>query len=291
MNDVERVQTVSNQLGEGPIWVVEEGALYWVDIDDRKIFRFRPSTDELESFEVETRVTALALRSSGGFVTATDKGLGYWDTQTQELSFFADPEADKPTTRFNDAAVDRQGRFWAGTMNEVDFVTPDGALYRLDPDGSLHTMAMEIPVSNGIGWSPDNRIMYFSDTMRQTIWAYDFDAATGDISNRRPFARVSEEGVLPDGLTVDSEGFVWNAQWGGWNVTRYDPAGNVERVIQLPAAQITCPAFGGENLEDLYITSAWGGLSQEDRRQQPLAGALFRVKVGIRGIAEPKFAG
>ncbi len=133
--------------------------------------------------------------------------------------------------------------------------------------------------------------MYFTDTMRQVILAYDFDPATGTISNRRPFAQVSEEGVLPDGLTVDSEGFVWSAQWGGWNVTRYDPTGKVDRVIRLPAQQITCPAFGGESLDELYITSAWTGLSQEEREKQPLAGALFRIKVGVKGLAEPKFAG
>jgi sugar lactone lactonase YvrE len=119
MSDVERVLTVSNQLGEGPIWHPEEAALYWVDIDEQKIFRFYPSTEELEVFDVDVRVTALAIRASGGFVTATDKGLAYWDTRTRELSFIADPEAEKASNRFNDGAVDRQGRFWAGTMNEV----------------------------------------------------------------------------------------------------------------------------------------------------------------------------
>jgi len=291
MNDVERVLTVTNQLGEGSIWHPDDGALYWVDIDERKIFRFYPSTEKLESFDVSTRVTALAMRASGGFITATDQGLAYWDAQTRELSFISDPEADKPSVRFNDGAVDRQGRFWAGSMNEVDFATPDGSLYRLDPDGSIHTMEVETTVSNGIGWSPDNATMYFTDSMRQVILAYDYDSATGAISNRRPFAQVSEEGVLPDGLTVDSEGFVWSAQWGGGNVTRYDPNGAVDRVIRLPAQQITCPAFGGENLDELYITSAWTGLSQEEREKQPLAGALFRIKVGVKGLAEPKFAG
>ena len=291
MNNVERVLTVTNQLGEGSIWHPDDGALYWVDIDERKIFRFYPSTEKLESFDVSTRVTALAMRASGGFITATDKGLAYWDAQTRELSFISDPEADKPSVRFNDGAVDRQGRFWAGSMNEVDFAAPDGSLYRLDPDGSIHTMEVETTVSNGIGWSPDNATMYFTDSMRQVILAYDYESATGAISNRRPFAQVSEEGVLPDGLTVDGEGFVWSAQWGGGNVTRYDPNGAVDRVIRLPAQQITCPAFGGENLDELYIASAWTGLSQEEREKQPLAGALFRIKVGVKGLAEPKFAG
>jgi sugar lactone lactonase YvrE len=123
------------------------------------------------------------------------------------------------------------------------------------------------------------------------ILAYDFDPATGNISHRRAFVQVTEEGVLPDGLTVDSEGYVWSAQWGGWRVIRYDPSGRVDRVIELPAQQISCPAFGGENLDELYITSAWSGLSAEAREKQPLAGALFRIKAGVRGIPEPKFAG
>jgi L-arabinonolactonase len=291
MSDVEHVLTVSNQLGEGPIWHPDEGALYWVDIDEQKIFRFCPSTDELETFDVDVRVTALAMRESGGFVTATEKGFAYWDAQTQKLSLIADPEVDKPSNRFNDGAVDRQGCFWAGTMNEVDVVSPDGSLYRLDPDESIHTMEVGIAISNGIGWSPDNRTMYYSDTIRQVIWAYDFDPSTGDISNRRPFVEIKRKDVLPDGLTVDSQGYVWNAQWGGWNVTRYDPTGAEDRVIQLPAQQITCPAFGGANLDELYITSAWGGLSEAEKEEQPLAGALFRVKVGVEGIAEPKFTG
>lgn len=291
MSDVTRVQTIINQLGEGPLWVAEEGALYWVDIDQRQILRFYPATDTLETFDLETRVTALAMRASGGFVTATDQGLAFWDTHIRQLSFFADPEAGKPSTRFNDGAVDRQGRFWAGSMNEVDFVTPDGALYRLDPDGSLHTMEVGIPVSNGIGWSPDNKTMYFTDSMRQVILAYDFDPATGNISHRRPFVQVTEEGVVPDGLTVDSEGYVWSAQWGGWKVVRYDPDGQVDRLVELPAQQISCPAFGGENLDELYITSAWSGLSEAERKKQPLAGALFRVRVGVKGIPEPRFAG
>jgi sugar lactone lactonase YvrE len=236
-------------------------------------------------------VTALAIRASGGFVTATDRGLAFWDTQTQVLSFIGDPEADNPSTRFNDGAVDRHGRFWAGSMNEVDFMTPDGSLYRLDPDKSIHRMEVEIPLANGVGWSPDDALMYFTDSARQVIWAYDFDPAAGSISNRRPFVRVSGKGLLPDGLTVDSEGYVWSAQWNGWNVTRYDPNGKVDRVIELPAQQITCPAFGGEDMDELYITSAAAGLGEEEREKQPLAGALFRVKVGVKGTPEPKFAG
>jgi sugar lactone lactonase YvrE len=291
MNEVEPVLSVTNQLGESPIWVAEEGALYWIDIDERTVLRFHPSTGHHESFDLDARITALAARASGGFVIATANGLAFWDPKIQELNFIGDPEADKPSNRFNDGAVDRQGRFWAGTLNESDFEASDGALYRLDPDRSIHKMETGIAESNGVGWSPDNRTMYFTETMRGIIWAYDYDPGTGAINNRRPFVQLPGENVYPDGLTVDSEGFVWGAQWGGWNVTRYDPTGKIERVVRLPAQQITSCAFGGENLDELYITSAWTGLSEEARKGQPLAGALFRIKGDVKGIVEPKFAG
>ncbi len=291
MSQVERVLPITNQLGESPIWVADEGALYWIDIDERRVFRFHASTGTYDSFDVDTRITALAARASGGFVIAAANGFAFWDPQTQDLNFIGDPEADKPTNRFNDGAVDRQGRFWAGTLNEADFEAADGSLYRLDPDGSIHMMEAGIAESNGIGWSPDNRTMYFTETMRRLIWAYDYDPAAGAISNRRPFVHISGEDIYPDGLTVDSQGFVWGAQWGGWNVTRYDPTGKVERVVRLPAQQVTSCVFGGENLDELYITTAWTGLDQEARKGQPSAGALFRIKVDVQGIAEPKFAG
>jgi sugar lactone lactonase YvrE len=291
MNDVDHVLAVKNLLGEGPVWVAEEQALYWIDIEGLKVFRFYPTTGRWESFDVSVPITALAARASGGFVTATMNGLAFWDTQTRELRFIADPEAAKTSNRFNDGAADRQGRFWAGTLNKVQFDAPDGSLYRLDPDLAIHTKQTGIAESNGIGWSPDDRTMYFVETMRRAIWAYDYDAATGAICNRRVFAEIAGEGVYPDGLTVDSEGCVWNAQWGGANVTRYDPAGKVERVIRLPVQQVTSCAFGGENLDELYVTTAASGLSEEDRQRQPLAGDLFRIRVGVRGLAEPKFAG
>jgi sugar lactone lactonase YvrE len=291
MSEVERVLAVTNRLGEGPVWSPGEGKLYWIDIEDKQVWSFQPSTGKGEAFDVEVPITALSLRAQGGFVVATVKGLAFWDTQPPGFEFVGDPESDRPSNRFNDGAVDRQGRFWAGTLNQVQFDAPDGSLYRLDPDRSIHRMEMGIAESNGIGWSPDNKTMYLTETMRHTIWAYDFDPTSGTIGNRRPFAQVSEQNIYPDGLTVDSEGFVWSARWGGWNVTRYDPAGKVERVIRLPAQQVTSCAFGGENLDELYITTAWSGLSEEDRRKQPAAGGLFRVHVGVKGLREPKFGG
>ncbi len=291
MSEVEHVLAVQNELGEGPVWSPDEQALYWVDIQNRLIYRYYPDTGKHEAFEVGVRVTVLAPRASGGFVVGTDKGFAFWDPQTQELDFIVNPEADRPHIRFNDGAVDSQGRFWAGTMNDQDPAAPDGCIYRLDPDGSVHRMETGFTVSNGTAWSPDRKTMYFTDTFRQVILAFDYSPEAGSISNQRPYVHVPEEEGFPDGHTVDSEGFLWSTHWGGWKVTRYDPTGKVEREIRLPVPNVTSCAFGGESLDELYITTAWLTMSDEDRKKCPLAGDLFRVKVGIKGMQQPAFAG
>jgi sugar lactone lactonase YvrE len=173
-------------------------------------------------------------------------------------------------------------------------MTPEGAtssLYRLDPDYSVHTMATGLTISNGIGWSPDRRTMYHTDTGRQVVHAYDYDPTTGSIENRRDFASTTDEQGFPDGLTVDAEGFVWIAFYGGWRVTRYGPDGKKERETRLPVANVTSCTFGGPDLTDLYITTAWSGLSDGERREQPLAGDLFLLRTDIKGQPESKFRG
>ena len=287
MNQVERVLSVKNKLGEGPLWHPEEQALYWVNIEQHCFHRLVPATGQHEIFAVGLPVGALAFRDSGGLVLATRDGFAFWDFRAQALEFIADPEADKPEARFNDGAVDRQGRFWAGTMS----AGPTSSLYRLDPDGSVYTMETGVTISNGIGWSPDDKTMYYTDTPLRMIYAYDFDPASGAIENRRPFIRTPDESGLPDGLTIDSEGFIWSARWDGWKVTRYDPAGKVEREIELPVQRPTSCTFGGAELDELYITSAWTGLSWVKRKLQPRAGDLFRIKVDVKGLEEPKFLG
>ena len=164
-------------------------------------------------------------------------------------------------------------------------------LYRLDADLSVHVMETGIGTSNGIGWSPDRRTMYYTDSPRQVIYAYDFDAESGGLSHRRAFMDSTGEWGFPDGLAVDSEGFVWSARWEGWKITRYDPQGQVEREIRLPVERVTSCAFGGPNLDELYITTAWTSLDDTGRAQQPLAGDLFRLRVGIKGQPASRFAG
>ena len=289
--EAEHLLGVGNELGEGPLWDHRSQLLYWLDIQNALIYRYEPVTGNHKTFGVPTRVTVLGLREKGGFVAGTAEGLGYWDPVTGALDLFADPEAGRPHIRFNDGAVDPLGNFWAGTMNENDPMAPDGALYRLDAKGSVREVAEGFTVSNGIGWSPDRKTMYFTDTFRCVIMAFDYDRSTGAIANRRTFIRVPEGEGSPDGLTVDSQGFVWSAQWGGWQVVRYDPAGQVERRIRLPVANVTSCAFGGQALDQLYITSARAGLREAERKAQPLAGDLFLLRTEVQGQAENTFLG
>ena len=165
------------------------------------------------------------------------------------------------------------------------------SLYRLDADLSIHKMETGVTISNGIGWSPDHKTMYFTDTPKKVIYAYDFDVETGAIEKRRNFVHAPDDPWSPDGLAVDSEGFVWSAQWGGWKIIRYDPKGKKEREVKVNAAHVTACAFGGPDLTDLYITTAWSGLSAEARRDQTQAGDLFLLQTDIKGLPEFKFAG
>lgn len=286
MTEVELVLDCKNQLGEGPMWSAAEKALYWVDILDNCFHRLDPRTGQTRRYAIDTMVGTVVLRQSAGFVLATQRGFEFYDGQSSEAKLIAAPEAGKPNSRFNDGAVDRQGRFWAGTMGQRD-----AALYRLDADLSVHKMETGISTSNGIGWSPDNRTMYYTDSSPRQIYAYDFDAATGQIANRRIFVQLPESDGVPDGLTVDSEGCIWSAVWDGWRIVRYTPDGAVDREVSVPVQRPTSCMFGGDNLDELYITSARTGFSEEDLKSQPLAGGLFRFRPGVKGLPEPLFAG
>ncbi|HEY0753753.1 MAG TPA: SMP-30/gluconolactonase/LRE family protein [Ktedonobacteraceae bacterium] len=292
MSHIEHLLAVQNSLGEGPIWSEEEQRLYWVDIDGQTFSRFDPAKGTREVFNVGLCIGVLALRTRGGLVMVTEKGFAFWHEQSG-LQMLADPEAENPHTRFNDGAVDSQGRFWAGTMCRLErqCPEPERSLYRLDRDGFLVVCQTEVFLANGIGWSPDDRTMYFTDTTRRTIYAYDFDSTTGAITNRRSFIRTAADAGFPDGLAVDSEGFLWSACWGAGKLIRYDPAGKRERELLLPVAYPTSCAFGGQELDALYITSARKALSEQEKKRQTPDGDLSRVHIGIKGRPEPMFAG
>ncbi len=291
---VEPLTETQNDLGEGPLWD-PQGRLFGTDINARRLYLWDPATGE-ETAKFSVKVGCIGLRESGGLVLATDggfallpaqKGLGEAGLESGEtgLEFLGDPEVDLPQTRFNDGAVDPGGRFWAGSYGGES-----NSLYRLDVDGSVHKIDTGFGIPNGTDWSLDGKTMYFTDSTAKTIYAYDFDVQTGAVENRRPFIVTEEDGV-PDGLTVDAEGFLWSARWGGWRVERYDPEGRLERTLTLPVSQPTSCAFGGTDLDELFVTSARVGLSDEALAEQPLAGRLFRLRPGARGREAFKFGG
>ncbi len=286
----EQLVASQNEVGETPMWIPEEGALYWIDSEGPRVCRWDPS-GETRSFDPGFPITALLRRASGGWVAAAKDGLYTWDHATGESRFLCNPMEGSPDLRFNDAIIDRQGRLLAGTMNQQNLEAPDGALYRIDPDGSSHELDKGLAVANGIGLSPDGATVYVTDMFHGRILAYDYDTNVGEAGNRRIFATVPGDQGLPDGLTVDAEGFVWSAHWAGWRVTRYTPGGEVDRQVPLPTANVTCMAFGGEDLKDLFVTTAWFMLSDEERNAQPMAGDLFRIRTDVKGLVEPGFAG
>ncbi len=277
-------------LGEGPTWSATTQKLYWVDILAPSIQVSDPATGHTRTIRMPELVGAIVPRRQGGFVTAMQGGFKTVDLTTGAVTLVAAPEADRPGNRFNDGKCDRRGRFWAGTL-ALDTSPSAGSLYRLDPDGRVSTMETGIHVSNGLGWSPDDRRFYFTDSGRRQIFVYDFDLESGRIENRRVFAELPEGAGTPDGLTVDAHGFLWSAQWDGWCVTRYDPDGKVERVINLPVPRPTSCIFGGPDLATLYVTSGRIRLSAAQLAESPLSGSVFALETGTRGLPENAFAG
>jgi len=291
MSDLEHLIASQDEVGETPIWIPGEQALYWIDLEGSRVHRYDPAGGKTVQWDLDVAVTALARRASGGWVLATKGGLAFWDQRTNTSEFIADPTAETPEVRFNDTVVDRQGRLLAGTANVVDFEAPDGVLYRLDPDLSLHVIDDGYAVTNGMGLSPDGKTLYVTDMFRNRIVALDYDTEAGTVSHRRTFVEVPAETGLPDGLIVDADGSVWSAHWGGSRVTRYDPDGKIQRTVPLPVSNVACMGFGGGELNDLYITTAWFFLSEAERKAQPRAGDVFRIRTDVHGLLEPEFAG
>ena len=292
MTGVTCVLDVRAALGESPVWSAEERRLYWVNINGCSVNRFDPASGQNELCQLSEQVGTLALREQGGLVVALRSGFHFLDFDSAELTAIADPEADKPDNRFNDGRCGPDGRFWAGTMRDPqDPAQRSGTLYCLDTDLSCRAMVGDIGVSNGLAFSPDGRTMYYADTRQETIWTYDFSAEDGTLSNRRVFATTHDLPGRPDGGCVDAEGFYWSANVDGWQMVRFAPDGSVNRTLPLPVQKPTMPAFGGDNLETLYITSIGSGGSTPLQRGQPHAGSIFACEPGVRGLPEPKFRG
>ena len=277
-----------NMLGEGAVWCSREQALWWVDIALPSLWRFAPRSGKVEHWPLPKRPGSFALRKAGGLVFAFQRAFAVIDQPGGEVAWRDVPELELGDERFNDGKCDRAGRFWAGTLDR-NVRDPIAKLYRLEADFRVRTMDRGFTIGNGIGWSPDDRVMYFTDTPSRRIYRYDFDAASGAIANRRVFVEVEPGHGGPDGLTVDAEGFVWSAQFDRWCIHRYAPDGTLDRVVRMPVQKPTTCMFGGPDLTTLYVTSARMDLEGDALASQPRAGGVFAFDAGVRGLPEPSF--
>lgn len=288
--DPHPVPVPASLLGESPFWHPGERALYWCDIPGHAVHRYRPDQHLHEQWDFETDVGSCAPVLGGGLLLAMRNGLWHFDPRTRERRLLAKPPYDENAQRFNDGKADPQGRFWVGTLD--DQREPKGALYRFE-DGKLTPMVQGVTVSNGLGWSPDGRTLYWADTKPHAVDAFDFDPADGSLSNRRAFARfdprgkdmpLSAYGGRPDGAAVDVQGCYWSAQYEGARLLKFSPQGAVLREMKLPVQCATMPCFGGDDLRTLYITTARDKRPAEELARQPWAGCVLQMRVDTPGL-------
>lgn len=293
MPDVQCVIHAKAQLGEGACWDPAEQCLWWLDIWGQKIHRYEPVSGRKQSFDTPRRPACLAVRKRGGLAVAMGDGFHSFDPANGEFRSLIDVEADIPETRMNDGRTDRQGRFWSGSVFESEGKPPQplAALYRLNTDLSVAKVADRIVCFNGLAWSPDSRTLYWTDSATPRVHACDFDPATGDIANERIFVDLSADDAVGDGATVDAEGAYWLTLPFKGKVQRFDPQGKLMQTVHLPVDAPTCCEFGGPDLDILYITSATLNRTPAELKDQPWAGAVLAVEVGVRGLPSRPFEG
>ena len=267
------------EIGENPLWHPTERAVYWCDIPKGRLFRYSPATGDHEQIYEGEVIGGFTFQEAGGLLLFMGKGAIKW-WRDGELTTILEEIPDERETRFNDVIADPEGRVFCGTMSTAG---RPGRLYRLDPPCNLVIAADGIGCSNGLGFSPDLKQMYYTDSFAYRIYLYDYDRHTGEISNGRVWVQGPESDGYPDGLTIDAEGYAWSAKWDGSSLVRYAPGGAEDRRIHLPARKVSSACFGGDELTDIYVTSAGG---DHKETEGPAAGALFRVAQKVRGRPE-----
>ncbi len=286
---LQMVLDATSVLGEGPVWLDDEKTILWVDILEKAIHLHTPHTGAHRTIRTDQYVGAAVPAGEGRLLCAMHHGFYFLDLRSERMEPIADPEAELPGNRFNDGKCDAAGRFWAGTM-PISGRSHSGALYCLERDCTVRKALTGVSVSNGLGWSPDDTQMYYIDTPTKQIVRFAYHLRTGEIKDCQVAVEFPEDAGVPDGMTVDSEGMIWVAHWGGSCVTRWDPVSGVQlERIDLPVSQVTSCCFGGERLDELYITSARAGLTEKQLAEQPLAGGLFRVQPGVAGKSANRF--
>ncbi|HEY9639729.1 MAG TPA: SMP-30/gluconolactonase/LRE family protein [Coleofasciculaceae cyanobacterium] len=285
---IENVLATRARLGECPVWDADRQQLYWVDVYNHRVHQFDPATGQDRYWETGDVVSAIALTRGDQLLIALRNRLALLNRQTGEIvSLYQIEFPHPPDTRFNDGKCDSQGRFWIGSCSDT---SGQAALYRYDPEGSLHVMETGLTIANGLGWSPDDSTFYLTDSAPHHIYAYDFEVETGAIRNRRILVDLSAEAVEPDGLAIDQQGNLWSALWNGWCIACFSPAGQEILRVQLPVQRPTSLTFGGAHLTDLYVTSASVGLSQKEIQQGVYAGDLFRLTTPASGSSTQPFS-
>jgi sugar lactone lactonase YvrE len=277
-------------LGEGPVWDAKRKTICWIDILKGEIHEYSPEQKTHRIIQVHQMIGSIAVCSNGNFLAALQNGFGFIDRTSGEVRMIADPEAHLPKNRFNEGKCDPEGRFFAGTMS-LSEDPQAGNLYVLENNFSVAKKIEGVTISNGMAWSSDHKTFYYTDTPTFEIAAYDYDKSTGNINNKRIIIKIPKEDGCPDGMTIDNEGMLWIAHWDGWQITRWNPdTGEKLYHIPLPVSRVTSCAFGGNNLNNLYITSASTGLTADELQKQPLAGSLFVVRnSGFKGMSAFEF--
>jgi sugar lactone lactonase YvrE len=291
MPKVELAADAKASLGECPRWHAGERALYWVDIPEQKLCRTDPASGETVARRFDQPIGCFAFRQAGGLILAMKDGFARLDRFDGEVEPYGPQVVEgRPDIRFNDGRADARGRFWAGTMNMAK-TAPDGALYRLDPDGAVSERVRGVMTANGLAFSPDGETLYWTDTPRHTIWAFDYDLRRGALANQRVFHEFPQGHGRPDGASVDEEGCYWVALYDGGRVVRLSPKGETLQEVEIPARFTTMIGFGGDDLMTAFVTTARRGLDEAELARTPHAGGVFRFEVDVPGMAEFEFTG
>ena len=288
--DVELAHKIESKLGEGAIWNYKTSELYWVDIEGKQLNVLDVKNNKNSSIAMPCRIgTVVPCKEKGKAIVALEDGIYIVDVKTGELSILSDVESDIEINRFNDGKCDPNGNFWVGSMH-LEQSRPVASLYKINARGESNKMLDNITISNGIVWSKDHKTMYYIDTPTAKIRAFDYDVKSSTISNERTVVEVDQKDGFPDGMAIDENDMLWVGMWNGNAVAQFNPkTGKLEQKIHVPAHNVTSCAFGGENLDELYITTASVDMTEEEKKQFPLAGSVFKVKMNVKGMKSPFF--
>ena len=290
-NTLTNVAALGLECGEAPLWVPEEGCLYFVDTENRTLYSYTPHGGRIKKFPVPFQFHCIARREKGGWIGTAVRGVALWDPGDSSCIFLGNPEPHDSSMLFNDGTVTPEGDFVFGTYDVEHLEEPRGNLYLVDENLDIHRLEEGFAVPNGMAFGPDGTSFFISEQFGQRVLRFDWDPREKKLKNREVFAEFSDDQGLPDGLIIDNEGYIWVAHWQGWRVTRFDPSGAIDKEIKLPVATATSLAFAGKNLDQLYITTARKCVEVRDLKRGPEAGDLFHFEPGCTGRLENFFQG